>query len=224
MIKNCFLFFSFSVFTNAFAGPIGFESFGTGVPPTTLGGYTMTAFDSDPTANGVLVNSVASPINGVVEFQDANGDLMQLRHETVSSWQNGNLWSHGYTGDVYVAPLPEITWVELVLPTDTQAFSFGVGSSFSGHGWVEAYDEFGDTYYKSFSMGPGSAKGFGFYTDTNECSQLSKIIVDPLEWAVGEFAISQGECGGSNIPEPNVLVLFTLGLLGLGFSRKVSKS
>lgn len=211
---------SFAIFTNVNATPIGLEIYGTGAPPSTVGGYSMTAFDLDPRANGVLVNSVASPIDGIVEFEDANGNSLQLRHETATSWQNGNLWSHGYTGDVYVAPLPEINWVELILPSNTQAFSFGVGASFSGVGWIEAYDEKGNTYFENFTVSPGSAKGFGFYTDTTECSQLTKIIVEPVEWAVGEFAISQGECGGSTVPEPNILFLYMLGLMGFCYSKK----
>ncbi len=217
----CFLLLSLTAITRVSATPIGFESYGTGAPLGVLGGYTMTSFAPDPTPLGTMVQSVNSPISGIVEFEDAAGDPLQLRPATVATWQGGNLWSHGYTGDVYVAPLPQINWIELIMPSDTQAFSFGVGASFNGTGWVEATNDLGDTYYKSFTVSPGSAKGFGFYTDTTECSQLTKIIVEPTEWAIGELAISQGECGTVTVPEPNILILFALGLIGIGYRSRL---
>lgn len=111
-----------------------------------------------------------------------------------------------------------MSWVELILPANTRAFSFNVGASSSGSGWVEAFDNTGASAFRSFTLGAGNAPGFGFAT-TDACGSISKVIVEPWEWGVGNFAISQGNCP-TQVPEPSTLGLFAAGFLGLVALRR----
>ena len=83
--------------------------------------------------------------------------------------------------DVYTTWVP---WIELILPASTNAFSFYVGASFSGTGWIRAFDsndaythlDFGDA---GISLGPTSTPGFGVYA-TGSCSTITRIIIEPF--------------------------------------------
>ena len=120
------------------------------------------------------------------------------------------VWFPAALGEVYKT---SVSWVELILPANTRAFSFSVGASNDGSGWVEGYDGAGNHARQNFSLSASSTPGFGF-ASTDRCGTISRVIVEPWEWGVGNFAISQGSCP-SQVPEPGTLGLFVTGALGL---------
>src|SRR5712692_6699568 len=94
------------------AGSIFFDgSPGTGAPPVTLGGYTMTPFGTDPQPLFANVGGVAGP-TGNVTF---GSPLQHLR--VGNGWAT---WSNGYGGDVYWSN--GATSTSVALPSGTSAF------------------------------------------------------------------------------------------------------
>ena len=168
--------------------------------------YTLTNFPPDPRANGSTVTSVASPLGGSVEFWTQNeGAPLAMTLDANSGWFPAAL------GEVYKT---SVSWVELVLPANTVAFSFSVGASAAGSGWVEGFDDDGHSAYQAFTLSAASTPSFGF-ASTGRCGSISKIVVEPWEWGIGNFAIGQGNCGATTVPEPGTLELLAAGILGL---------
>jgi hypothetical protein len=83
---------------------------------------------------------------------------------------------------------------------------------------VQAFDNTGASAYRAFTLGANDAPGFGFAA-TGTCGSISKVIVEPWEWGVGNFAISQGSCA-TQVPEPGTLGLLVTGILGLVALRR----
>ncbi len=167
--------------------------------------FTMTDFPADPRADDTSVQYVDSPLGGSVEFWSMN----QAAPLAMTLDKNSG-WFPAALGEVYKT---SVNWVELILPANTRAFSFSVGASSSGSGWVEGVDDAGNRAYQAFSLSASNTPGFGF-ASTDNCGSISKIIVEPWEWGVGNFAISQGSCP-TQVPEPDTFVLFAAGVLGL---------
>ncbi len=203
-------------------GPNG--GFGTG--DGTLGGYSMSLFDEPAAPTGGCsgtgytdfgVTSTPSPISGQVDFvqQDGVSPLCMSVHDP-SWWQ----WDHH--GNVFTTTE---SWVELVLPQDTRAFWFYVGAT-SGHGWVEGQDVSGNTSRINFGGNSGvdfgwdQTPGFGVYA-TDSCSSISRIVIEPWEWGTGYFAINQDPC--IQVPEPDSLWLFGIGLIGLALAQHIRR-
>ncbi|NOX69215.1 MAG: PEP-CTERM sorting domain-containing protein [Gammaproteobacteria bacterium] len=181
--------------------------------PDELGGFTMTDF-APPACPGescaALAYEAESPIDGSVVFQTRSGDALGM---TVYD----PLWWEYDQGNVYTTT---VSWVELIMPRNTNAFSFFVGASFFGRGWIEAYDGNGDTAFTRFRVGPGDTPGFGVFS-TDACSSITKIIVEPQDWGVGGFSINQGQNEScASVPEPAPIGLLGIGLLALAASRK----
>lgn len=169
--------------TPALAGVTFDGSPGTAAPPSTLGGYTMTAFGDDTRANGSNVSDAPGP-NGDISFDPS------LNHRSIGSgWAT---WSHGYTGDVYVTGG---TSIEITMPANTLAFYFyaepNVFSTFS----MEATADDGTTSGPVSVNGFAGAKYFGFYADGGD-KIVSITITAPSAaagFAIGEFGIFQCE-------------------------------
>lgn len=169
---------------------------GTAAPPSTLGGYTMTAFGADPQSTFTAVSSVAGP-NGNIGFSPS------LTHVTVGSgWAT---WSNGYTGDVYSTGGTSVT---ISMPANTLAFYFyaepNVFSTFS----MSAVSDNGTSSGPVSVAGFAGARYFGFYATGGD--KISSITVScpsaALGFAVGEFGIYQ--CTPPTISvslSPNVL-------------------
>ena len=187
--------------------------------PDSLGGFDLTQFDEPtipnpgcgPYSDGVT--STASPIEGTVDFEAQDGSPLCMSVQDPDWWQ----WDHG---NVFTTDVP---WVELVMPTNTRAFTLWVGANMTGRGWIEALDEFGHTTRTYFggntgiALGDKQTPGFGVYT-TGSCSSISRIVVEPFEWGTGNFAINQDPC--TTVPEPGSLWLFGIGLLGFWLAHR----
>lgn len=162
-------------------------STGTGSPPATLGGYTMTAFDDDTRSQFSTVSSVTGP-SGDVEFSP---DL--TLYNVGSGWAT---WSHGYTGDVYYTSGTEIT---MTLPAGTKAFQFYAEPNVFATFTIEAVTSGGTSSGPIDVTGHGGATYFGFYADGLDV--ISEIVVTiedgSLGFAIGEFAVAN--CSGPEI-------------------------
>jgi len=179
-------------------------------PDDLLASFTMTDFPSDLRDDDSLVKYVDSPLGGKVEFWSMNQESpLWLTLDKNAAWFPAVL------GDVYKT---SEEWVELILPANTRAFSFSVGASGNGIGWVEGYGSSGSPAYQAFTVSPTNTPGFGF-ASSDSCGTISKIIVEPWEWGIGNFAISQGSCP-TQVPEPDTLALFAAGVVGLVALRR----
>lgn len=198
----------------AVAGPIVIEPIPGASDGGLLGGYEMTPFaPPERTGPGESITSVLSPIDGggTLEFTNQYGDPLGMRAYDPAWWQ----YDHG---NVYTT---KVNWVEILLPAGTRAFSFWVGASFTGMAWIQAFD--GSVYSTErvyFGVGRGNTSGYGAYV-TDSCSSISRIIVEPSDWGMGNFSINQDQGRCADVPEPAPLVLLGLGLLGLALSRKL---
>jgi hypothetical protein len=202
------------------------ETYASGTAtPTMIGGYTMTDFAFDVNTSG-STSSTTAPGGGVVLFELTNGNsknLMETDADATSWWTNGE----GKNYDIFKS---DITAVVLDLPDNTLAFSFNVGANVtyrSTNAWLEATDSKGNDLSRHwFGVGNDGTNnitpGFGIYANntagSSDCSYVSEVTIDPWYWGFGNFSISTGDCAA--VPEPSILALFGVGLIGLGLARR----
>ncbi len=181
--------------TVASAAIVG-TALGTGAPPATLGGYSMTAFGLDPQPTITDVPGVASPIGGSITF-DA-----PLSHRRIGAgWAT---WSHGYTGDVYYSN--GRTSARVNLPAGTGAFYvYAEPNPFQLLSFTATAND--GTSITQDADGRAGAAGYGFHS-TAGSALTSVTISGPTDFAIGTFGIAA-------IPEPTTLALLALGGLGL---------
>ncbi len=153
---------------------------GTGAPPATLGGYTMTPFAADPQPVFTDVPGVAAPV-GTLGFSPS------LNHRKVpTSWLT---WSHGYTGDVYATTGTSVT---LTMPANTVAFYFYAEPNVQSNANITATSNGGATSGPVSINGNAGATYFGFYASGTDTLTTITITAptEALGFAIGEFGIA----------------------------------
>lgn len=203
----------------AMATPIVIDPIPGGDSGGTLGGYALTDFaNPDPTDSNNPADDyhcVASPISGQLCFEDKHGNPEGMDASDPAWWE----WDGTPGPDHQNVYTTDISWIELILPENTRAFSFWVGASFSGRAWIQAFDRDNgfSTQRVHFGIGPDNTSGYGVYS-SDGCSAISRVIVEPDNWGVGNFSINQDPC--VQIPEPAPAGLIVLGLLVMAAGRK----
>ena len=222
MLKKSLLVTLFLVTQSAYAGLM-----------TGTGSYTMTGFQS---AVGSSASSATSLNSDVVNFTDMGGSplSMMVADNSTQSW-----WS-GSSDPFYYANL-NTNWVELVMPANTLAFSLSIDASVSAKAWIVGVADDGsaiNTNGQTFSLltdgsfnpipgfniplsGPVQTFGFHASNTAASCNTISKVVVDPHYWGMGDFAIHvDDKACSSKVPEPSVIALFAAGLFGLGLALR----
>lgn len=168
---------------------------GTGLPPATLGGYTMVPYDPGSIAGA----------------------------ETRTVGVDWNTWGQGYTGQVYAyfgdGP------ITLVLGAGTQACYFYEEPNAYADFYMTATDSSGVSVTTLINGYYGSAGvGFWTTGASEYLSTIVVTCTDPSGFAIGNFGINEGgSLGGfigENVPDAgSTLSLVALALCGLGIVR-----
>jgi hypothetical protein len=180
----------------SFAGVTFDGSPGSSAPPSTLGGYSMTAFGDDSRSQYSTVSDAPGP-NGDVGFSSS----MTL-YTAGSGWNN---WSHGYSGDVYHQTGTSVT---MTLPENTVAFYFYSEVNLYTTATINATTDDGTSSGNISVTTPYGAKYFGFYgTGGSKISTITVTVPDGVYgFAVGEFGIFQCESPTISVSlSPNLL-------------------
>ena len=134
----------------ALADPIEIVPLNGGTDGGSVGGYLTDPFantgTTDPTSPGDDIYCVASPINGDLCFEDKYGNPEGMDASDPQWWE----WDGTPDPDHQNIYTSDISWIEIILPENTRAFSFWVGASFSGNAWFEAFNEDGYTTGRNY--------------------------------------------------------------------------
>ncbi|MBL1259580.1 MAG: PEP-CTERM sorting domain-containing protein [Thiotrichaceae bacterium] len=196
------------------------EQYDSGTPtPETIGGYAMTDFAIVNHTLSGDTSTVSAPLNGLLTFIDAGGATLNMSRGLADStdwWVNGE--TNNY--DIFTTG---VNWVTILLPENTRAFSFNVGSNMSARGWLTAteFDGSGIENKHYFGLSASETPGFGIYADNRQgqCSAITSVTIDPFQWGMGNFSINNDPCSTS-VSEPATAALLGLGLAGLLFARR----
>jgi len=203
---------------------------------TGVGSYTMTEFNL-PT--GSSASSATSMDGDIVNFTNISGSPVNMMVGNTSN--TNDQWWGGSDAAFYYADF-YTTWVELIMPRNTLAFSLSIDAKNGANAWIVGVADDGsaiDTLGNPFTLNNsghfdpndpdfkiqlrGPAQSFGFHVDNSagNCNTISKVVVDPNYWGMGDFSINVDEnaCSGV-VPEPSIIGLFAAGLFGLGFARR----
>lgn len=194
--------------------------------PGIIGDYIMTDFAVTNDDSFIATSRIESPLEGTLHFLDINDNPLIMAHS--SAEKNQSWWEYGEPNkvdgyDIYTTHIP---WVKIKLPDNTRAFSFNVGADLvvrdGDNAWLTAIESHGagiDSHYW-FNVDENDTPGFGIFADKGSCSSITSVTIDPwLLWGFGNFSINQDSCS-AQVPEPSVIALFGMGLLGVGFARR----
>jgi hypothetical protein len=195
-MKKTYLIFSLAVvltlsLLSTSQAIVVYQNLGTGAPPSTMGGYTLTPFNTAPQA-AIADLTYVTTIPGSPIFGNLTTDRSVQKRTVPSTWNN---WSHGYTGPVFMTyDGAYYTSVVLSLPPFTGAFYFYAEGDNYATWHITATSNSGVTSGPVDVTTPGGARGFGFYT-TEDDEYISSITVTvdagALDMALGEFGIAQ---------------------------------
>ncbi len=214
-IKALFKFsFAAVFFSSTASANLILEEYGSNTAtPNTIGSYAMTDFTVVNNSLSGSTSTVESPFGDLLTFTDKNGAILDLTRglaDSTSWWVNGE----GSDYDIFTTG---VHWVTILLPENTRALSFNIGANLNASGWLKATetDGLGINTPHTFNVAPSNTPGFGIYTDNaaGQCSTLTSVTIEPLEWGVGNLSINNDPC--ATVPEPPTSALFGLGIIGL---------
>ena len=198
MKRTCLVIFLLAALTPAaFAGIIAAD-LGTGAPPATLGGFTMTPFPLSGIPGLTDITLLPSPLGGDIAFAPAVN-----KRGIGAGWAT---WSHGYTGDVFYTN--GALSLLMTLPASTAAFYFYAEPNPFAVFTITATANDGTSLSLSVD-GSGGANGFGFY-GTGGSTIASITVSSSVDFAVGEFGIAKD--GVTPVPEPSLCLLLGIAL------------
>lgn len=187
--------------------------------PDVIGGYSMTDFTWD---NRLSADKVSSPLSGRLKFKDKDKNFLSM---TISSANELSWWNNGESTN-YSTYITDETWVKIILPDNTRAFSFNVGANLTStndNAWLKAVsrDGAGQLSKTDFNVNKDNTPGFGIYAEntSGQCHSIKSVIIDPEFWGFGNFSINQSDCTAS-VPEPTSILLLGVGLIGLLFAGR----
>ena len=190
--------------------------------PTTIASFAMTDFAYTGATTGTTT-SVASPISGSLSFKQQNGDPATMLLSTADATTEAatdvgatnTWWQNGESSDYDVYLTKNLSWVTILMPENTRAFSFNIGANKNATGWFLATESTGSGIAKTtFGASPSNTPGYGIYADKDSCSAITSVTIDPtFIWGFGNFSINQDTC--TSVPESNSIYLLAFGLLGL---------
>ena len=206
-----------------------------------VGGYTMTEFFM-PSPVGSYATSATSLNGDVVNFTGKNGAALS-NGMTVGD-KSAQTWWSGSSDQFYYASFSDLNWVELIMPANTFAFSLTIDASTNANAWILGVDQDGNavntagTQYQlqgdgnfypepdfNIQLRRGASQTFGFYADNSNggCSTISKVVIDPTFWGMGDFSINTNANGCAEVPEPGSMPLIIIGLLGVVAARVMAR-
>ena len=223
--------------STASAGLIGAD-YGYGASsatPGVIGGYTMTDFDLTD-ANDIVLSGTAtgvdSPISGRLEFVERYDRSASKAFDWDLASENSAWWNNFEGSDYDIFTTGTTRNVTLLLPENTFAFSFSVGSSNSvgrsNNAWVSVEGSDGSSIPQyDFRVDIEKTSSFSVYAENSNgsCNTVNSITIDPTIWGMGNFSINQDAsiCNVS-VPEPSSFALFALGIVGIGATRWKKKA
>ena len=166
-------------------------------------------------STGVNVSSIAYG-GGTINLGDLSNNPLKTANPTSPDWWHG-------TGVVYTTTTNtiNITFTNLLV----NAFTFKLGANMAASGWIRAYYQTDagpatlTTAPGNFAISPTVSNTYGVYVKqpTVSCAVITRIEIEPtFVWGVGDFGISTGGC--TEVPEPNSVALFGIGMLVLGLA------
>lgn len=168
-----------------------FTPLGTNAPPTMLGSYSLTAFNTTPQTaiadyTAGIITIPGSPIPGDLQISAPGVS----KYTALDTW--GPVWAHGYAGPVFFTEGKTLT---LTLPANTHAFYFYV------QGDIEGINTFVATTDGGTSSGPtqsvtdwenDGASGIAFHATAGETIRSVTVqLTDPHRsgFTVAEFGV-----------------------------------
>ncbi|MDP5241382.1 hypothetical protein Q9Q94_17745 [Uliginosibacterium sp. 31-16] len=170
--------------TATVVGSVQSFNLGTTAPPTSMGGYTMQAFDQ------TAQNAVANFANvTTIPGSPIGGNLTLAASATKRTVPGGGwaTWSHSYTGVVYYTASTTNT---LTLPAGTAAFYLYAEPN-SGTVAITATTDSGASSGPISVVGTSGANGFGFAAPCGSTISTITVTQASSDFAIGEFGIAQ---------------------------------
>lgn len=168
---------------------------GTAVPPATLGGYAVSAYDP-----GSIAGGTAATVG--------------------SGWAT---WGQGYTGTVYYT-LNGAATLTLSLSAATKAVYFYMEPNQFADFTMTAVSTTEGVSVSTTINGFAGSSGVGFWeTGSSELTTISVTANDPTGFAIGEFGISDGGgfTGTIGVPDQSsTLALLAIAMFGFVAARR----